>query len=58
MGYGELVRDPAGIIDLQTEYALTAEQALDVSDHRPVWATFAPVEEARVAEVAGESLMR
>lgn len=36
----------AGIIDLESEYALTEEQALQVSDHLPVWATFAPVEGA------------
>ncbi|REJ84659.1 MAG: endonuclease/exonuclease/phosphatase [Planctomycetota bacterium] len=35
----------AGIIDLQSEYALTKEQALEVSDHLPVWAAFAPVEQ-------------
>jgi len=34
----------AGVLDLEYEYALTREQALDVSDHLPVWATFAPVE--------------
>jgi hypothetical protein len=40
----------AGVIDLEDEYALSAEQALAVSDHRPVWATFAPVEQpTRVA---------
>ncbi|MFG0334395.1 MAG: endonuclease/exonuclease/phosphatase family protein [Maioricimonas sp. JB049] len=40
----------AGVLDLEYEYALTREQALDVSDHLPVWATFAPVETpARIA---------
>ena len=42
----------AGVIDLQTEYALTLQQALKVSDHLPVWATFAPVE--RPATVASQ----
>lgn len=38
----------AGVIDLRSEYALTMEQALTVSDHLPVWATFAPVEASTV----------
>ena len=47
----------AGIIDLETEYALTRDQALDVSDHLPVWATFAPVEQPN--EIAsGEAVLR
>ena len=49
----------AGIIDLESEYALTAEQALNVSDHLPVWATFAPVEGARVAaDVTDDPVLR
>lgn len=30
----------SGILNLQTEYGLTAQQALKVSDHMPVWAEF------------------
>lgn len=38
----------SGIVDLETEYALSRDKALDVSDHLPVWATFAPVEQQAV----------
>lgn len=38
----------SGVIDLQSEYALSMEEALTVSDHLPVWATFAPVEASSV----------
>jgi deoxyribonuclease-1-like protein len=50
----------AGIIDLQSEYALTEEQALEVSDHLPVWAAFAPVERATqfAASGAGDLQLR
>lgn len=34
----------AGIIDLASEYRLTLDQALQVSDHLPVWAEFSAVE--------------
>ncbi|MCA9114671.1 MAG: endonuclease/exonuclease/phosphatase family protein [Planctomycetaceae bacterium] len=34
----------AGVLDLEQVYRLTREQALDVSDHLPVWATFRPYE--------------
>jgi endonuclease/exonuclease/phosphatase family metal-dependent hydrolase len=34
----------AGVLDLQSEFALTLDQALDVSDHLPVWAEFSPYE--------------
>ena len=30
----------AGVLDMHTFYGLTREQALAVSDHQPVWATF------------------
>lgn len=33
-----------GVIDFQRDYGLTAEQALRVSDHRPVWAEFSAYE--------------
>jgi endonuclease/exonuclease/phosphatase family metal-dependent hydrolase len=44
----------AGVLDLQHEYALTETEAIRVSDHLPVWAAFAPVEEmTRTASAAG-----
>lgn len=33
-------RNQAGVLDLMAAFKLTEEQALDVSDHLPVWATF------------------
>jgi len=34
----------AGVLDLQNSYGLSPEQALEVSDHCPVWAAFYPAE--------------
>jgi len=34
----------AGVLDLMAAFKMTEEQALDVSDHLPVWATFSSVE--------------
>ena len=34
----------SGIINLQTEFGLTTEQALKVSDHYPIWAEFSAYE--------------
>jgi endonuclease/exonuclease/phosphatase family metal-dependent hydrolase len=34
----------AGVFELQSEFALTLDQALEVSDHLPVWAEFSPYE--------------
>jgi deoxyribonuclease-1-like protein len=34
----------AGVINLMQEYGLTQKQALEVSDHLPIWATFSPYE--------------
>ena len=34
----------AGVLDLQNAYGLSPEQALEVSDHCPVWAAFYPAE--------------
>jgi exonuclease III len=34
----------AGVLDLQNSYRLTPEQALEVSDHCPVWGAFYPAE--------------
>ena len=33
-----------GVLDLQTSFGLTQKQALEVSDHNPVWAAFYPCE--------------
>lgn len=33
-----------GVLDLQTTYSLSLKQALEVSDHNPVWATFSAIE--------------
>lgn len=33
-----------GVLDLQTTYGLSLKQALDVSDHNPVWAAFSATE--------------
>jgi len=35
-----------GVLDLQTTYGLSLKQALEVSDHNPVWAAFSAVEAA------------
>lgn len=42
-----------GVLDLRNEYQLSLEQALEVSDHFPVWAEFSPYEGG--AAVAGRS---
>jgi len=34
----------SGVLDLQNSYGLSPEQALEVSDHCPVWAAFYPAE--------------
>jgi len=34
----------SGVLDLQSTYGLTLDQALQVSDHNPVWAAFYPCE--------------
>ena len=41
-----------GVFDLMSEFGLTMEQALKVSDHLPVWAEFSAYE-AGVGPVAG-----
>ena len=35
-----------GVLDLQTTYGLSLKQALEVSDHNPVWAAFSATEAA------------
>ena len=41
-----------GVIDFVNDIGLTAEQALEVSDHRPVWAEFSAYEIPPVVNVA------
>ena len=41
-----------GVLDLQAEYGLTLDQALEVSDHLPVWAEFSPSETPAAGPVA------
>jgi len=41
-----------GVLDLMTEYGLTREEALKVSDHLPVWAEFSVREAGAVGPVA------
>ena len=33
-----------GVMNLMTEFGLSKDQAISVSDHMPVWATFSPYE--------------
>ncbi len=42
----------AGVIDYQRDFGLTAEQAVTVSDHRPVWAEFGMYEIPAFANIA------
>lgn len=42
----------AGVIDYTRHFGLTAEQAADVSDHRPVWAEFSAYEIPALAPLA------
>lgn len=42
-----------GVVDLMTTYQLSREEALDVSDHLPVWAAFSAYEGGR-ARIAAE----
>jgi endonuclease/exonuclease/phosphatase family metal-dependent hydrolase len=41
-----------GVLDFRSEYQLTLDEALDVSDHFPVWAEFAVREQGAMADVA------
>ncbi|MHB8903454.1 MAG: endonuclease/exonuclease/phosphatase family protein [Thermoguttaceae bacterium] len=45
----------SGVLNLQEEYRLTTEQALEVSDHQPIWAEF-NVTEGGAALVASRPL--
>ncbi len=41
-----------GVLDLEREYGLSRDQALEVSDHLPVWAEFSPVELSPAGPIA------
>lgn len=47
-----------GVLDLQKEYGLTMEEALDVSDHLPVWAAFHAAENAKRGPIASRPVNR
>ncbi len=47
-----------GVMDLEREFGLTREQALEVSDHLPVWAEFAAVEFAKPRVAAVPQIIR
>lgn len=42
----------SGVFDLMAEFGLTMDQALDVSDHMPVWAEFSAFESGGGAVIA------
>jgi endonuclease/exonuclease/phosphatase family metal-dependent hydrolase len=42
----------AGVLNLREEYGLSLEEALDISDHLPVWATFQSTENAQPGTLA------
>jgi hypothetical protein len=42
----------SGVLNLREEYGLSMEEALDVSDHLPVWATFHATENAQSGTIA------
>jgi len=41
-----------GVLDLQSQYGLTLQQALEVSDHMPVWAEFSAYESPAAGPLA------
>lgn len=43
-----------GVLNLMSEFGLTQDQALEVSDHRPVWAVFAAREGAAASRIASQ----
>jgi deoxyribonuclease-1-like protein len=43
----------SGVLDLMAEFGLTEQQALEVSDHCPVWAEFNVYEGYKGAPVTG-----
>jgi hypothetical protein len=48
-------RNRSGVFDYMREYNLTQEQALQVSDHLPVWAEFSIYEGGAEPAVAGQT---
>lgn len=48
----------AGVFDLMSEFNLTLDEALDVSDHLPVWAAFEPLERSAVRTAARDEPTR
>ena len=42
-----------GVLDLQSSFGIPLEQALEVSDHNPVWGAFYPCEAPHAASAAG-----
>jgi endonuclease/exonuclease/phosphatase family metal-dependent hydrolase len=47
-----------GVVNLITEFALSQAQALEVSDHFPVWAEFSIYEGGKPGYIAGQSQLR
>ncbi len=47
-----------GAVDLQREFGLTLAQALEISDHLPVWAEFSVYEGGKPGYVAGRTAVR
>ncbi len=45
----------SGVLDVMIEFGLTEQQALEVSDHFPVWAEFSTLEADQAQEVAGRA---
>jgi hypothetical protein len=45
----------AGALDLMEEYNLTLEQALEISDHLPVWAEFSVYEGGQAGRLAART---
>lgn len=45
----------SGVLDLKTEFKLDDEQALEVSDHQPIWAEFSIFEGGAAMPVAGRN---
>jgi deoxyribonuclease-1-like protein len=45
----------SGVLDLRTEFKLNDEQALEVSDHQPIWAEFSIFEGGAAMPVAGRN---
>ena len=44
----------AGVLNVQQEFGLSLEEALDVSDHLPVWAAFHATENAQIGGIASQ----